>query len=57
MAVVLVDYLLQVEVNPRKALELCSEATQKANYKSWFWKRNNSFKFARLPKDAGMFPA
>ncbi|GMI11993.1 hypothetical protein TrLO_g5768 [Triparma laevis f. longispina] len=39
LAIALIDYLLFVEVNPRKGLELCSEATQRANYKSWFWKR------------------
>ncbi|GMI40187.1 hypothetical protein TrCOL_g2105 [Triparma columacea] len=39
LAMVLVEYLLHVEVNPRKALELCSEATQKEGFKSWFWKR------------------
>ena len=39
LAMVLVEYLLHVEVSPRKALELCSEATQKEGFKSWFWKR------------------
>ena len=38
LAKVLVDYLLLVEHNPRRALELCSEATQQAEYKDWFWK-------------------
>lgn len=38
LAMVLVDYLLHVEHNPRKALELCSEATTLAEYKEWFWK-------------------
>ena len=26
-------------MNPRRALELCSEATQEEGFKSWFWKR------------------
>ena len=38
LAMVLVDYLLGVVGNPRKALELCSEATSRADYKEWFWK-------------------
>jgi tetratricopeptide repeat protein 8 len=37
-AMVLTDYLLYVEHNTRKALELCAEATQKSDFKSWWWK-------------------
>ena len=32
------DYLLYVEHNPKKALELAIEATQAANFKDWWWK-------------------
>ena len=39
LAMALVDYLFFVEVNPRKALELSSHSTEKAQYKSWLWKR------------------
>lgn len=38
IAMVLVDYLLYVEHNTRKALELCSEATKEHEFKSWWWK-------------------
>lgn len=38
LAMALVDYLLFVEHNTRKALELCSEATKEASFKSWWWK-------------------
>ena len=38
LACVLADYLLIVEANPRKALELCAEATKNADYKDWWWK-------------------
>jgi len=27
-----------VEHNPKKAVELCAAATQKANFKDWWWK-------------------
>ena len=38
LAMALADYLLHVEHNPRKALELCAEATERANFESWWWK-------------------
>mmetsp|Transcript_18547 Transcript_18547/g.18628 ORF Transcript_18547/g.18628 Transcript_18547/m.18628 type:complete len:502 (+) Transcript_18547:215-1720(+) len=38
LAMVLVDYLLYVEHNPRKALELCSEATKAHEYQDWWFK-------------------
>jgi hypothetical protein len=34
----LCDYLLYVEHNPRKALELAAEATKVADFKDWWWK-------------------
>lgn len=37
-AVILTEYLLYVEHNTRKALELCAEATKATNFKNWFWK-------------------
>jgi tetratricopeptide repeat protein 8 len=38
IAMVLCDYLLYVEHNTRKALELCAEATKENEFKSWWWK-------------------
>ena len=38
LAKALCDYMLYVEHNPKKALELCSEATTAANFKDWWWK-------------------
>lgn len=38
IAMVLTDYLLYVEHNVRKALEICSEATKENEFKSWWWK-------------------
>ncbi len=38
IAMVLTDYLLYVEHNVRKALEICSEATKDSDFKSWWWK-------------------
>jgi tetratricopeptide repeat protein 8 len=38
IAMVLTDYLLYVEHNVRKALEICSEATKNSEFKSWWWK-------------------
>lgn len=38
MGMALVDYLLYVEHNTRKALELCAEATQANDFKDWWWK-------------------
>lgn len=34
----LCDYLLYVEHNPRKALELAAEATRASEFKDWWWK-------------------
>ena len=34
----LCDYLLYVEHNPKKALDLCAEATVLSNYNDWWWK-------------------
>jgi tetratricopeptide repeat protein 8 len=38
MVQALEDYLLYVERNPRKALELAAEATVVSDYKDWWWK-------------------
>jgi tetratricopeptide repeat protein 8 len=38
LAMVLTDYLLYVEHNTRKALELCAEATKENDFKNWWWK-------------------
>lgn len=38
LAMILADYLIYVEHNVRKALELCAEATKQHDYKSWWWK-------------------
>ena len=38
LAKALCDYLLYVDHNPRKALELCAEATQATNLNDWWWK-------------------
>lgn len=38
LAMVLTDYLLYVEHNTRKALELCAEATKENEFRSWWWK-------------------
>jgi len=38
LAMILTDYLLYVEHNSRKALELCAEATQACQFKDWWWK-------------------
>jgi tetratricopeptide repeat protein 8 len=38
IAMVLTDYLIYVEHNVRKALEICSEATKESEFKSWWWK-------------------
>lgn len=34
----LMDYLLYVEHNPRKGMELASAATAESNYNDWWWK-------------------
>jgi tetratricopeptide repeat protein 8 len=38
IAMALVDYMLYVERNTRKALELSAEATSACGFKDWFWK-------------------
>ena len=38
LSMALCDYLLYVEHNNRKALELCAEATQYHDYNDWYWK-------------------
>jgi len=38
LAMVLTEYMLYVEHNTRKALEMCAEATEVNEYKSWWWK-------------------
>jgi tetratricopeptide repeat protein 8 len=38
LAKVLCDFILYHDHNPKKALELCSEATQAQEYKDWWWK-------------------
>lgn len=38
LAMVLTEYLLYVEHNNRKALELCAEATREHDFKNWWWK-------------------
>jgi len=38
IAKALCDYILYYLSNPRKALELCSEATKACDYKDWWWK-------------------
>jgi tetratricopeptide repeat protein 8 len=38
IAMVLTDYLLYVEHNVRKALDLCAEATRENDFKDWWWK-------------------
>jgi tetratricopeptide repeat protein 8 len=38
LAMILADYMLYVEHNTRKALEMCAEATEYNEYKSWWWK-------------------
>ena len=38
LAKVLCDYILYHEHNPKKALELASEATVQSDYRDWWWK-------------------
>lgn len=38
LGMILAEYLLYVEHNNRKALELCAEATKENKYKNWWWK-------------------
>ena len=48
IAMQLVDYLLYVERNPRKALELCAEATLQHDFKEWWWKARLGKCYAKL---------
>lgn len=48
LAMLLTDYLLQVERNPRKALELCAEATAVHDFKDWWWKARLGKCYAKL---------
>ena len=32
------DYILYVDHNPKKGLELCSYATKNSDYRDWWWK-------------------
>lgn len=34
----LAEYLLHAEQDPKKALELCAEATEFSEFKHWYWK-------------------
>ena len=38
LSCILAEYMLYVEHNNRKALELCAEATKENKFKSWWWK-------------------
>ncbi len=38
LAKALFEYLMYVEHNPKKALELAAEATQSAHFSDWWWK-------------------
>ena len=38
MAKVLCDYLIYHDHNPKKALELCAEATKVSRFQDWWWK-------------------
>lgn len=38
MAKAIVEYLIYVESNFRRALDIASEATVLTNYKDWWWK-------------------
>jgi tetratricopeptide repeat protein 8 len=48
LAMVLTDYLLYVEHNTRKALELCAEATKENDFKNWWWKARLGKCYAKL---------
>ena len=32
------DYMLYVDHNPKRALELCSQCTKLSDYRDWWWK-------------------
>lgn len=51
LAMALLDYLLYVEHNHRKALELCAEATVQSEYKDWFWKARLGKCYFKLGKN------
>jgi tetratricopeptide repeat protein 8 len=38
VAIALCNYLLYVENNPKKALELAAECSNLGEYKNWWWK-------------------
>src|SRR3546814_10112432 len=38
LAMALTEYLLFVDVNPRKALDVAAESTVVVQYKDWWWK-------------------
>ncbi len=38
LSMILAEYMLYVEHNNRKALEMCAEATEYHQYQSWWWK-------------------
>jgi tetratricopeptide repeat protein 8 len=38
VAIALCNYLLYVENNPKKALELAAECSNLNEYKNWWWK-------------------
>jgi len=38
MAKAVVDYLIYVESNFRRALDIASEATARNNFQDWWWK-------------------
>jgi tetratricopeptide repeat protein 8 len=48
IAMQLVDYLLYVERNPRKALELCAEATKGQDFKDWWCKARLAKCYSKL---------
>lgn len=38
LAMILTEYMLYVEHNTRRALDMCAEATEVNDYKNWWWK-------------------
>lgn len=48
IAMALVEYLLYVQHNTRKALELCAEATKASDFKDWWWKAKLGKCYMRL---------
>lgn len=45
---VLCDYLLYHDQNPKKAAELCAEATEACEFKDWWWKARLGKSYYRL---------